>query len=218
MNRRHFIKVGTITLGISALPIWNFLKKKTELEDLYDYLESHTIFHSTRGNISFKLHPHQKEILKNIHENDRVVITKARQIGMTTLLAGYLSWRNDPYRYYSANQGMTEYFKKTFDRFVKRSDNGKFGKSCYILDEVNFDRIPLPHLTNKTIIVGTPDHKGNLKFVVDRKDFFGLKVFTYSAYDCYPMWNDDSIDIHRQFSNHFNDEESFVREIEAKFV
>lgn len=217
MNRRHFIKVGTITLGISALPIWNFLKKKTELEDLYDYLESHTILHPTKGNIPFKLYPHQKEILKNIHENDRVVIVKARQIGVTILLAGYLRWSsNYNFEYNSVNENMERYFINKYYSFNENKSD--INKRCCVYDEFNFKTIPLPHLTNKTIIVGTPDHEGNLKFIVDRKDLFGLKVFTYSAYDCYPMWNRKQINLNREISGYYCNENSFVREVEAKFV
>lgn len=217
MNRRHFIKVGTITLGISALPIWNFLKKKTELEDLYDYLESHTILHPTRGNIPFKLYPHQKEILKNIHENDRVVIVKSRRIGVTTLLAGYLRWSsNYNFEYNSVNENMERHFIEKYYSFNENKSD--INKRCCVYDEFNFKTIPLPHLTNKTIIVGTPDHKGNLKFVVDRKDFFGLKVFTYSAYDCYPMWDREQINLNREISGYYCNENSFMREVEAKFV
>lgn len=217
MNRRNFLKIGSLVLGGTALfSGWNFFRRRTELEDLYAYLESHTVRNPFEGNVSFKLYPYQKEILKNIHENDKVVIVKARQIGMTTLLAGYLSWRNDPYRYYTINEGMAKDFKEIFDRFVKQSDKGKFDKPCHVLDEANLDRIPLPHLTNKTIIVGTPDGFGNLKFVVDRKNLFGLKVFTYSANDCFPMYNEKKLEIVRWGYN--NETENFQRDVEAKFV
>lgn len=219
MNRRNFLKIGSLVLGGTAFfSGWNFFRRKTELEDLYAYLESHTIVEPLKGRVPFKLYPYQKEILKNIHENDKVVIVKARQIGMTTLLAGYLSWRNDPYRYYTINEGMAKNFRERFDEFVKQSDKGKFDKPCHVLDEINLDRIPLPHLTNKTIIVGTPDGFGNLKFVVNRKDLFELKVFTYSAYDCYPKWNREQINSNREISGYYVNEDSFMREVEAKFV
>lgn len=219
MNRRNFIKVGTITLGISALPIWNFLKKKTELEDLYDYLESHTILHPTRGNIPFKLYPHQKEILKNIHENDRVVIVKSRQIGVTTLLAGYMKWRYGlyNYRYMSGSFEMNKYFENTISKFsnVKKHSDG----ICSVYDEYNYRKIPImPGGIEKIIITGTPDSKGNLKHLVDWKDFFGLKVFTYSAYNCYPMWDREQINLNREISGYYVNEKAFMREVEAKFV
>lgn len=219
MNRRHFIKVGTVTIGISALPIWNFLKKKTELEDLYDYLESHTILHPIRGNIPFKLYPHQKKILKHIHENDNVVIVKARQIGMTTLLAGYLSWRCGKYnyRYMTGSHEMNkdfEYLKSKFLNVRKHGDS-----ICCVYDEYNYSKIPImPGGVEKIIIAGTPDYTGNLKHLVDWKDFFGLKVFTYSAYDCYPMWDKKRINFNREISGYYCNENSFMREVEAKFV
>jgi len=216
ISRRKFINVGTLSLGISALPICNFLKKKTELEDLYDYVESN--LHPINGNIPpFKLYPHHKRILKNIHENDRVVIVKARQIGMTTLLAVYLKWLNGPYKYITANQEMGQYFRKILNKFDEKL-NCESDNTVYVLDEVNLNRLPFPHPKNKTIIVGTPDARGNLKYVVDRKDLFKLKVFTYSVHDCYPMWDKNKINFAKNVYNKNMNDNYLKRDLDAKFV
>ena len=219
ISRRKFINVGTLSLGISALPICNFLKKKTELEDLYDYMESHTVLHPLKGEVPFKLYPHHKRILKNIHENDKVVIVKARQIGMTTLLAGYMRWRYGlyNYRYFSGSFERNNHFENKIAKFsnVKIPDNS----ICCVCDEYNLFKIPIiPEGVKKVIITGTPDYNGNLKYIVDRKDLFGFKVFTYSAHDCYPMWDKNKIDLVKNvYYKHMNDN-YFKRDLEAKFV
>jgi hypothetical protein len=50
------------------------------------------IQHPTKGKIPFKLFPYQEELTNDIQENDRVVILKSRQLGISTLSAGYSLW------------------------------------------------------------------------------------------------------------------------------
>ena len=97
MNRRTFLKSVTIC-GIT-LPLISFGKTSTtptpinpELADLYAFCERQTILHPVKGEIPFKLYPFQKQILKEIHENDFAIFIKARQIGMTYLLCAYAAW------------------------------------------------------------------------------------------------------------------------------
>lgn len=221
MNRRNFLKNGSVVLGgVTVFSDWNFVKRKSELEDLYSYLESHTILTPLKGKVPFKLYPHQKKILKHIHENDKVVIVKARQIGMTTLLAGYLQWRNGLYDCHTCSLDMNEYFEQAKTNFFRNQKRKDFDY-CFAYDEYNYKGIPIPYTpiknVEKLIIVGTPDRNGNLKYVVDNKDRFGLKVFTYSAYDCYPMWDRDKINGYREFSKYF-ESKSFLTDVKANFV
>lgn len=65
----------------------------TELADLFYYLESKNIHHPMYGVIPFRLYPFQKKMLQAIHENDRLLIIKGRQVGASTLLMGYYAWR-----------------------------------------------------------------------------------------------------------------------------
>jgi len=50
------------------------------------------IQHPTKGKIPFKLFPYQEELTNDIQENDRVIILKSRQLGISTLSAGYSLW------------------------------------------------------------------------------------------------------------------------------
>lgn len=50
------------------------------------------IQHPTKGKIPFHLYPYQEDTLVDFQENDRVVILKSRQLGISTLIAGYALW------------------------------------------------------------------------------------------------------------------------------
>jgi hypothetical protein len=50
------------------------------------------IQHPTKGKIPFHLYPYQEETLLDFQENDRMVILKSRQLGISTLTAGYSLW------------------------------------------------------------------------------------------------------------------------------
>ena len=50
------------------------------------------IQHPTKGKIPFKLYPYQEELTNDMQENDRVIILKSRQLGISTLSAGYSLW------------------------------------------------------------------------------------------------------------------------------
>lgn len=218
MTRRDFIKITALGLGGSGLVSWDLFKKKSELEDLYAYLESHLLY-PRGGKVPFKLYPFQKQILKQIHENDKVVIVKARRIGMTTLLAGYMKWKSGLYQYDSCNFQMNRHFNQTLSEF--RENNKRVDQKFHMIyDEYNHKNIPLPYIRirniEKLIIVGTPDVKGNLKYIIDNKDKIGIKVFTYSAYNCYPMWDRKMISGNRNMSGYYCSEETFLREVEAK--
>jgi hypothetical protein len=223
MNRRNFLKISGLGVGVASLFGWNLFKKRTELEDLYAYLESHTILDPMRGEVPFKLYPYQKQILKHIHENDRVLIVKARQIGMTTLLAGYIRWLDSPlYVYHGPNDSLERCFDKEYYNNFRQPNERRSHKFYCVFDECNFKTVPLPYVpiksVEKLIIAGTPDTKGHLKWVVDRKDEIGLKVFRYSVYDCHPMWDKKSIKHEKEVYNICCSENTFERELEAKFV
>jgi hypothetical protein len=50
------------------------------------------IQHPTKGKIPFHLYPYQEDTLVDFHENDRTIILKSRQLGISTLIAGYALW------------------------------------------------------------------------------------------------------------------------------
>ena len=50
------------------------------------------IQHPTKGKIPFALFPYQEELTHDIQEKDRVIILKSRQLGISTLSAGYSLW------------------------------------------------------------------------------------------------------------------------------
>ena len=50
------------------------------------------IQHPTKGRMLFNLYPYQHESIDIIQENSHIIVAKARQIGFTTLVAGYSLW------------------------------------------------------------------------------------------------------------------------------
>lgn len=50
------------------------------------------IQHPTKGKVPFHLYPFQEDALTDFLENDRLVILKSRQLGISTLIAGYALW------------------------------------------------------------------------------------------------------------------------------
>jgi len=50
------------------------------------------IQHPTKGKIPFHLYPYQEDSLQEFQDNDRCIILKSRQLGISTLIAGYALW------------------------------------------------------------------------------------------------------------------------------
>jgi hypothetical protein len=50
------------------------------------------IQHPTKGKVPFHLYPYQEDTLEDFQENDRIVILKSRQLGISTLVGGYALW------------------------------------------------------------------------------------------------------------------------------
>ena len=50
------------------------------------------IQHPTRGRIQFNLYPFQEGVLNLLNKNDRNIILKSRQLGISTLSAGISLW------------------------------------------------------------------------------------------------------------------------------
>lgn len=50
------------------------------------------IQHQERGIIPFSLYPFQEETLTSFHDNDRCIVLKSRQMGISTLIASYALW------------------------------------------------------------------------------------------------------------------------------
>jgi len=50
------------------------------------------IQHPTRGKIPFHLYPYQEDALQDFQDYDRTIILKSRQLGISTLIAGYALW------------------------------------------------------------------------------------------------------------------------------
>ena len=51
------------------------------------------IQHPTRGRIKFNLYPFQEGVLKLLNTNNRNIILKSRQLGISTLSAGMALWQ-----------------------------------------------------------------------------------------------------------------------------
>lgn len=66
--------------------------KKCLLNPMYFMKKYVKIQHQTRGIINFELFPFQEDTLQSFIDNDRNVILKSRQMGISTLVAAYSLW------------------------------------------------------------------------------------------------------------------------------
>ncbi len=66
--------------------------KKCLLDATYFIKKYVLIQHPTKGRVEFKLYPYQETTLKEFQENDRNIVLKSRQMGISTLCAAYILW------------------------------------------------------------------------------------------------------------------------------
>lgn len=217
MNRRDFLKTSLLSAAVLPMAgIPSFSAELNELERLYVYIEKH-------GKI--KLYPFQKEILKQIHYNTNIVIVKARQIGMTTLLAGYISWLSSEKKTNTFYAGPTKnYFEELSRKFKLNNINDFFDQTIErvvdIYDEENFesDKLDLTiadmveysvkeTITKndgnfKRIVCGTLDSKDNLlAFIKKQTSLSSFRRWSFhkvSAKDAFPLWNENKIEFFRK--------------------
>ena len=66
--------------------------KKCAMDPLY-FLNNYTfVQHPTRGKVPFKLYPFQEDTIKQFIQHSWNIIVKSRQLGISTLCAGYALW------------------------------------------------------------------------------------------------------------------------------
>lgn len=179
----------------------------SELADLYYYLESKTILHPIHGRIQFKLFPYQMEFLKEVHENDRLLIIKGRQIGATTMLAGYYAWRFQREGVAAVINSIKmdctkDFYRKVqwFEPDVHRlyTDGRGLRAALNFYDEWNYNQNcgkPYDHVrflqTGKHIITGTVDQQNKLyNLVVEltgRENPYRVVWFPVSR--CHGAWD-----------------------------
>lgn len=78
------------TLNLKQLIRTEYVKCATD--PVYFMKKYCLIQHPTKGKIPFKLFPYQEELTHDIQESDRIIILKSRQLGISTLSAGYSLW------------------------------------------------------------------------------------------------------------------------------
>ena len=78
------------TLSLKQLIRTEYVKCATD--PVYFMKKYCLIQHPTKGKIPFKLFPYQEELTHDIQESDRIIILKSRQLGISTLSAGYSLW------------------------------------------------------------------------------------------------------------------------------
>jgi hypothetical protein len=66
--------------------------KKCFLDPMYFMKKYIKIQHQTRGIIPFELYPFQEETLQAFINNDRNIVLKSRQMGISTLVSAYALW------------------------------------------------------------------------------------------------------------------------------
>ena len=62
-------------------------------KDPFYFLNNYAkIEHAEKGLIPFKTFDYQEQLLKDFHDHRYNIILKARQLGITTISAGYIAW------------------------------------------------------------------------------------------------------------------------------
>ena len=77
------------------LPLREIIKSEYTkcVQDIVYFLKKYVMIqHPVRGRIPFLLYEFQEDVLESLADNDYTVILKARQLGLTTLIAGYVLW------------------------------------------------------------------------------------------------------------------------------
>ena len=66
--------------------------KKCATDPAYFMKKYCVIQHPTKGKIPFQLYPYQEDAIDKFTQHDRNIILKSRQLGISTLIAGYSLW------------------------------------------------------------------------------------------------------------------------------
>jgi len=66
--------------------------KKCATNPAYFMKKYCVIQHPTKGKIPFQLYPYQEDAIEKFNTYDRNIILKSRQLGISTLIAGYSLW------------------------------------------------------------------------------------------------------------------------------
>ena len=61
-------------------------------DPIYFFKKYCYISHPQRGRILFNLYPFQEDVLKEFKNHNYTIINKSRQLGISTLVAGYSLW------------------------------------------------------------------------------------------------------------------------------
>lgn len=75
--------------------LYLFMAQKEYTHHIIKYIEGMKILNPVYGLIPFDLYPYQKEILEEFEKNDRILICKGRQMGITTLSLAYAVYYAD---------------------------------------------------------------------------------------------------------------------------
>lgn len=81
-----------ITPDVSAKDLMKQEWIKCAVDPVYFIKKYCYIQHQTKGKIRFELFPFQEEALRALRDNNYNIILKSRQLGISTLIAGYSMW------------------------------------------------------------------------------------------------------------------------------
>jgi len=204
MQRRDFLKTSALSSGLFlSNNLFNNSHQPKDIDLIIDAIEKQASLSyvpvSSESPKVFKLYDFQKEIIRNIYENEQVIIIKSRQIGMSTILRAIVEINEKQFvnsskyhfdlKYYLGLRHDRNIFRRVGDESsVKNISKGE--KAMGVIDE-NIAVIcnpsalmPLPYI--KTVIAGSIDGQGRMKWVYDNAEKYGYKVFVYPYYKTTP--------------------------------
>lgn len=193
MIRRDFLN------SLLSSSLLNLLKSEKDADKLINRIEKETIHDPVLGEIPYKLYEYQKNIIRQICENDRVIFLKARQIGMTTLLDAYARHTDIDYKHNAPE--CINGLHTVNEKYVLRSWYKYYTENQIIAQEINFFKPQMHTFTisfkeiitrsekEKIIIAGSVDPHGNMKWAKANAKRYGFKFFTYTINDCKHEWD-----------------------------
>ena len=193
MFRRDFLKIASSLSLFGCFNSQNY--HNSEYQSLLSRAEKSSRIDPVLGVVPLKLYNYQKNMLRQICENDKVIFVNARQTGKSTVLNLYkdhfMGEKMTSRRPYSIRTALVKRHQSYHSyHSLETYDDTIVGDEVNFWDQKTFKGIIENNQNSKKKIIfaGSVDPQGNMKWAVEHAKKYGFKVFTYTIYDCWDEW------------------------------
>lgn len=197
MDRRDFLKSGFLFSGLLANRT-PFLNHNDDIDLITDALEKQASL-SFSSPAVFKFSSIQKELIRNIYENEKILIVKSRQMGMSTILRAVNELDERQLALHSSLHFNAKHYCDftwhTYPSHAKAFNlvsgvDEELSNAQIILDDYNcyptrhryrnlFQSVIERQNIKHCVIAGSIDNYGNMKWAYDNAERYGYKIFVY---------------------------------------